>query len=358
MKGSRAYPFTSIRMGLHAHKMKRIIATLLAIFLVFSVSACSAQSNISSGKTDDGKLNVITTIFPQYDFSREIGGDKLNISMLLPPGSESHSFEPSPQDIINIGKCDVFIYVGGESESWVDTILESMDTSHMTILSLMDMVDTVEEEIVEGMEHKHDEDHAYEEDHSHTEEEEHTHKEDEPEEAEYDEHIWTSPVNAMNIAEQISKSFAECDPENADFYKERTESYIKELEDLDAQFRDIVDGASRKTLVFGDRFPFRYFADEYGLTYYAAFPGCSTETEPSAQTVAFLIDMIKEEDISAVFHIEFSNERMADTISESTGVKKLLLHSCHNVSRDDINDGVNYLELMRQNAINLKEALH
>jgi len=338
--------------------MKRIIAVLLLVFLVFSVCACSAQGNVSSGETGKGRLRVITTIFPQYDFSREIGADKLNLSMLLPPGSESHSFEPSPQDIIDIGECDVFIYVGGESESWVDTILESVDTSHMTILSLMDMVDTVEEEIVEGMEHEHDEDHAHEQDHTHTEDEEHAREEDEQEEAEYDEHVWTSPVNAMKITQQITKAFAERDPQNADFYEENAENYIKELENLDAQFREIVDGASRKTLVFGDRFPFRYFADEYGLTYYAAFPGCSTETEPSAQTVAFLIDMIKEQDIPAVFHIEFSNERMADTISESTGCEKLLLHSCHNVSRDDINGGVNYLDLMRQNAINLKEALY
>lgn len=335
--------------------MKRLFTVLLCIVLVFSVSACSAEGTAPSGTAEEGRLKVITTIFPQYDFAREIAGDKLNLSMLLHPGSESHSFEPSPQDMIDIGECDVFIYVGGESESWVNTILESMDTSHMTILSLMDMVDTVEEEIVEGMEHEHDEDHEHEEDHSHTEEEEHSHEE---EEAEYDEHVWTSPVNAMKITEQISETFVTLDPENADFYRENTEAYLKELEDLDTQFQEIVDGAARKTLVFGDRFPFRYFADEYGLDYYAAFPGCSSETEPSAQTVAFLIDMIREQEIPAVFHIEFSNERMADSISESTGAKKLLLHSCHNVSRDDINSGVNYLDLMQQNAMNLKEALY
>lgn len=340
--------------------MKRIFTALLAVLLTFSITACDAGAPVSSGapEEEDKKLNVITTIFPQYDFSREVGGDRVNLTMLLPPGSESHSYEPSPQDIIEIRNCDVFIYVGGKSESWVDTILESMDTSHMTVLSLMDIVDVVEEEIVEGMEHEHEEGHDHEDGHSHAEDEEHTHEESEQEAAEYDEHVWTSPVNAIKITKQIGETFAGRDPQNADFYQENTDSYIGQLEDLDAQFHEIVDGAARKTLVFGDRFPFRYFADEYGLSYYAAFPGCSTDTEPSAQTVAFLIDMIKEQEIPAVFHIEFSNERMADTISESTGAKKLLLHSCHNVSRDDINAGVNYLDLMLQNAENLKEALY
>lgn len=339
-------------------KMKRILSILLCVFLIGSIAACSAEDKMSSGEADDGKLTVITTIFPQYDFSREVGGDKLNLSMLLPPGSESHSYEPSPQDIIGIGECDVFIYVGGESESWVRTILNSMDTSNMTILSLMDMVDAVEEELVEGMEHEHEEDHDHEDGHSHAEGEEHAHEEGEPEEAEYDEHVWTSPVNAMKITGQISETFQELDPQNAGFYQENADNYVKELEALDAQFCEITDGAVRKTLVFGDRFPFRYFADEYGLDYYAAFPGCSSDSEPSTQTVAFLIDMIKEEEIPVVFHIEFSNGRMADTISDSTGAKKLQLHSCHNVSRDDINNGVNYLDLMGQNAVNLKEALY
>lgn len=324
--------------------MKRILPILLAAVLMLSISADGGPYARAAENTPDSQIRVVSTIFPGYDFTRAVAGDSVEVTMLLPPGSESHSFEPTPQDILKIQNCDVFLYVGGESDTWVDGILDSMDTSHMTILPMMDLVETLEEEIKEGME----------EDHEHAEEE---HAE---EEHEYDEHVWTSPVNAMVITQAIADALSALDPDqtHAEAYQSRCAAYLAQLKALDAAFREVVQNAPRHTLVFGDRFPFRYLVAEYGLDYYAAFPGCSTETEPSAKTVAFLMDKVKAESIPVVFHIEFSNEKMADTLCESTGAKKLLLHSCHNLTKADFESGVTYLELMAQNVEALKEALH
>ncbi|MDR1318411.1 MAG: metal ABC transporter substrate-binding protein, partial [Treponema sp.] len=276
-------------------------------------------------------------IFPPYDFVREIAGDRVNLTMLLPPGAESHSFEPTPRDIIRVQNCDVFIYVGGESDAWVERILESMDTSRMEIITLMDCVEVVEEIIVEGMQEE---------------------EEGEEEEIEYDEHVWTSPKNAKLIVQKITGVLKQRDAANAAAYEDNAGSYLAKLTSLDAAFQSMVDGAKRKTFVFGDRFPFRYFADAYGLSYFAAFPGCSTETECSAATVAFLVDKVKAEKIPVVFHIELSNEKIADTLCEETGAKKLLLHAAHNISKRDFDRGANYYDLMSQNVQNLKEALY
>jgi zinc transport system substrate-binding protein len=282
-----------------------------------------------------GAVNVVVTIFPPYDFVRAIAGDKVNLTMLLPPGAESHSYDPTPRDIIAIQKSALFIYTGGESDFWVDRILKSMDQGGMKILAMLDAVDAVEEEIVEGMEEE----------------------EGGEEEPEYDEHVWTSPKNAQRIIAAITEALCEIDGSNAALYRQNAAGYNARLDELDAAFRGVVNTARRKTVVFGDRFPFRYFADEYGLSYFAAFPGCSTETEPSAATVAFLIDKIKTERIPVVFHIELSNERMADAISEATGAKKLLLHACHNISKREFDNGVTFLELQQANIERLREAL-
>jgi len=309
-----------------------IILITLAVFL-FGIGSCKKNKNTVT-RSADGKLNVTATNFPPFDFVRRIAKDKVNLNLLLPPGAESHSFEPSPRDIITVQNSGVFIYVGGESDTWVDRILETMDTSKMIIIKMLDVVDAVEEEIVEGME-----------------------AEEEEEEAAYDEHVWTSPRNAILIVKAINTALCEADPANADFYGKNTAAYIEDLARLDAAFKGVVDGAKRKTIIFADRFPFRYFADAYGLKYFAAFPGCSTETEPSVATVAFLIDKVKAEKIPVVFHIELSTERMADTICGETKAKKLLFHACHNISKKDFDAGLGYLDLMRVNVENLKEAL-
>jgi len=318
--------------------MKKIILIAILVIALFSVIGCKPARTAGN----EEKLNVTVTIFPAYDFVRQIAGDRVNIAMLLSPGAESHSFEPSPRDIITIQKSDLFVFTGGESDAWVERILQSMNTENMSIFAMIDFVDVVEEEFVEGMEHDHD----------------HDHEEDYCEDAEYDEHVWTSVQNAILLIRSIAEILCELDEAHAEFYKENAAAYIEELEKLDAAFSELVEGASRKTIVFGDRFPFRYFADAYDLSYFAAFPGCSTDTEPSAATVAFLINKIRAENIPVVFHIELSNERMANTISEETGAKKLLLHSVHNITKRDFDSGIGYLELMRRNIEALREALY
>jgi zinc transport system substrate-binding protein len=313
--------------------MKKFLVLITLAAILIGINGCKKNKNAVT-RNADGKLIVTAVNFPPFDFVRRIAKDKVNIKLLLPPGAESHSFEPSPRDIITVQNSSLFIYVGGESESWVERILETMDTSKMIIIKMMDLVDAVEEEIVEGME-----------------------AEDEEEETAYDEHVWTSPQNAILIVKAINTALCEADPGNADFYGKNTDVYIEDLARLDAAFKAVVKGAKRKTIIFADRFPFRYFADAYGLKYFAAFPGCSTETEPSVATVAFLIDKVKAEKIPVVFHIELSNERMADTICGETGAKKLLFHACHNISKKDFDAGLGYLDLMRVNVENLKEAL-
>ena len=314
--------------------MKRVVFILITLAaLLYGVSGCKQNRNAVI-RNANGKINVTAANFPPYDFVRQIAGDRVNLSMLLSPGAESHSFEPSPRNIITIQNSAVFIYTGGESDGWVDRILESMDTSGMKILRMIQIVDAVEEEIVEGME-----------------------KESEEEETAYDEHVWTSPQNAILIVNAITDALCEADSANAAFFRQNAQTYTNQLDELDKQFKAAVDGAKRKIIIFGDRFPFRYFTDAYGLTYYAAFPGCFTDTEPSVATVAFLINKIKAEKIPVVFYIELSNERMADTISGETGAKKLLLHACHNISKRDFEAGLGYLDFMRLNVENLREAL-
>lgn len=280
-------------------------------------------------------LSIVVTNFPAYDFSRQITGGDANVQMLISPGSESHSYEPSPRDIVKIQQSDLFICVGGESDEWIDDILDSLDTEKMNIIRLMDYVTPINEMITEGMQADGD-------DHD---------------EIEYDEHIWTSPKNAKILVQNISNELCRIDEKNKDKYTANTDSYIAEIDKLDKSFSDVVANGARNTLIFGDRFPFAYFATEYDLDCYAAFPGCSAETEPAAATVAFLINKVKEENIPVVLYIEFSNEKMADAICEETGVKKLLFHSCHNVTADDFEKGITYIDLMNSNLEVLKEAL-
>jgi zinc transport system substrate-binding protein len=331
-------------------KMKKFIAIFALFMLAFIFYGCetSKTETIEVGPDtteaeSDTTLRIVTTGFPPYDFARVVAGDTAEITMLLKPGAESHSFEPTPQDIISIQNCDLFVYVGGESDVWVENILESIDTSEITILPLMSTVEPVEEEIVEGMEEE--------------EEEEAASEGEEEEEPEYDEHIWTSPANAKKIVDAIAIALSDLDPENAEGYSYNALEYTLELLRLDEALRDVVEESTRNTIVFGDRFPFRYLADTYGLEYYAAFPGCSTETEASAATVAFLVDKIKDEGIPVVFYIELSNEKMANAISEATGAKPMLLHACHNISKEDFDNGATYLELMNKNVEALREAL-
>ena len=339
-------------------------AVLLAACVALSSAGCGTDggaarnSGSPADSTDDGKISVVTTIFPPYDFVREIAGDQVELQMLLKPGEETHSYEPTPQDIIAIQNSDVFIYTGGENDVWVEDILESMPESGMLTLRLMDCVETVEEEQVEGMKgsagHNHD---AEEYDDAHA-----GHPDDaeggEESPHELDEHVWTSPVNASAITEQIKNVLSQADPAHGELYEEKTLAYQEQLAELDGQFRDVVENAKRDLMIFGDRFPFRYFADEYGLKYYAAFPGCAGDTEPSAATMAFLIEKVREEQVPAVLKMELSNADIAEAIAEATGTEVKVFYSCHNLSADDFENGETYLTMMQKNVETLKEVLN
>ena len=329
---------------MHRRTYILIFALVLAL-----LSGCTSDVEIQ----DNGKINIVATVFPAYDFAREITEGSANITLLVPPGSEVHGFEPTPQDIIRIEKCDLLIRNGGEGEVWLEEILEGLDRD-IAVVTMLECVEALEEETKEGMqsvEHEHEHGHEHEHEHEHEQEHEHEH------EVEYDEHVWTSPVNARLICRAIAKALCASDADNAKKYENACEEYCVKLSELDREFREIVDGAACKTVVFADRFPVRYFVEEYGLEYFAAFPGCAEDTEPSAKTVAFLIDRVREYKTPAVFYIEFSNEKMADIICEDTSCKKLLFSSCHNVTAEQFENGASYLELMAENAINLREAL-
>lgn len=310
--------------------MKKIMAVLTA-FVVVSL----AFGGAAFAQDPTGKLSVVATNFPAFDFARQVAGEAANVTMLLPPGAESHTYEPTPRDILAIQNADLFVFTGGESDAWVEDILSSFD-HEVPALRMIDCVTALEEEIVPGMQAE---------------------EETGSEQTEYDEHVWTSPKNAILIEQAIAKALQTLDPDNAAAYQANAAAYTAELEALDARFAEFFGAVSNKTLILGDRFPLRYFAEEYGLTYFAAFPGCSTETEPSAATISFLIDKVRSEGVSTVFYIEFSNHLVADSIAEQTGAKTALFHSCHNVSQADLDAGATYLKLMAGNLETLKGAM-
>lgn len=338
--------------------MKKFQKGLLAGAVIFAVSltGCKAQPK----EQGEDRLQVAATVFPYYDFTRQIAGDNVELSMVVPAGMDSHSFEPTPADMRLIQNADILICNGGAMEHWLTEVLDAVDTSDMTVITMMDYVDTVEEELVEGMEGGSHGDH----DHAHAGEEclfdgpefemdEDGHRE----EIEYDEHIWTSPVNAMTAAEVICNVLSEKDPDHADMYKSREMAYQKELQEIDRGFREVSNNRKRSMIILGDKFPFRYLAEEYQLDYRAAFSGCSTDTEPSARTIAYLIDKVKEKQIPTVYYLELSSHRVAEIIGEETGAVPLLLHSCHNVTRAQFDSGITYAQLMRQNVENLRRGL-
>ena len=319
--------------------MKKILFVLLVLCTCFLVG-CGNNKN-------ETKYNIVATSFPCYDFARAVikDVDDISVDMLLKPGAETHDFEPTPQDIIDIKNSDMFIYVGGESDTWIDDILKDIDVNKTKIIKLTDIVDLYEEETVEGMEEEH-------------EHEEHDHDHEEEEEEEYDEHVWTSPVNAIKIVNKIKEEVINIDSSNKEVYNKNASKYIDELSNIDEKIKDVVKNAKRKVLVFGDRFPLRYFVEEYKLDYRAAFPGCSEQTEASAKTVTYLIDYVKKNNIPVVFHIELSNGKIADTIAEETSAKVLEFHTAHNISKKDFDNEVTFVDLLKKDIEVLKEALN
>ena len=309
--------------------MKKLLCGILLLALLLPLAAC--------GKTqaDSGKLKVVASAFPEYDLTRAVAGERAEVTLLLKPGTEPHSYEPTPQDVLSLHNAALFVYGGGESDVWADRLL-SGDLSGLNTLKLMDYALLREEETPDYM----------------------TVSEAEEEEDVYDEHVWTSPLNAMRIVEGIRDALCEIDPDGAETYQANAEAYLAELTTLDGKLRELTENAERKLLLFGDRFPFLYLTREYGLDYAAAFPGCSGDTDANPATVAYLIDMAAEEQLPVVLKCDLSAGKLADTIAEACGARVLTLYSAHTVSKADFEAGETYLSLMERNLTVLREALN
>ncbi len=338
--------------------MKKVFALVLSLALFVSCAA------IGTGFAESKKLHIVTTVFPIYDWVREIAGneaDHVEITLLLDNGVDLHSYQPTAQDILAISTADLFIYVGGESDEWVEDVLESAMNPDLKVISLVEtMGDGIKmEEIVEGMEHEHDHDGGYEEEeHDH---DDHGEEHDHEHEQEADEHVWLSLRCARKLTAVIADTLSEIDPDFADQYQANASAYMGKLDELDRKYAETVENAKYKTILFGDRFPFRYLADDYGLNYYAAFSGCSAESEASFATVVFLAKKVDELGLPAVLTIEHPRTRIAETVVEATVSKdqKILeMDSMQGTTSSDIQAGLTYLSVMESNLEVLKEALN
>ena len=322
---------------------KKIFAFILTILSAVCLAACDGAA--PAGGSQDDKVQIVATIFPEYDWVMNILGDKsgdAEVTMLLDRGVDLHSYQPTADDILKISTCDMFIYVGGESDEWVADALKEAVNKDMVAVNLLEVLGTSvkEEETVEGMQEEEHEEHE--------------------EEAEYDEHVWLSLKNAATLTEYISNELQKLDPDNAKSYEKNTEDYVAKLKELDKKYSDTVEKATIKTVLFGDRFPFRYLTDDYGLTYYAAFVGCSAETEASFETVMFLAKKVDELKLPAVMTIEGDDHRIAETIVENTqsrDQKILTMDSMQSTTSDDVKGGTTYLSVMENNLTALAEAL-
>lgn len=328
--------------------MKKLVSIFLSTVIIcslFSISGCGKNEKVQKS---DGKISIVTTIFPYYDFVRQLAGDKADVRLLLSPGSDPHSYEPTPSDIVAIENCDLFIYNGGESDEWVDGVLSSIENKNVKVMKMMEYVTLRHEQ---SMDHNHE--HAEHEDMDDNDEG-HDHEEGE----EYDEHIWTSIRNAERMSASIADELISVDSKNSDYYNEKKADYISSLDSLDKKFTEVANNKKRDTLVFGDRFPFLYFVSDYDLGYECAFPGCSHETEPSTAVVSHLIDFTRENNIPVVFYLELSSGKIAQIISEDSSAKTMQFSSCHNVTKKDFENGATYISVMEQNLEALKEALY
>ena len=322
--------------------MKKSMAFLMCLLItVLALTGC--------GKADKNKkLSIVATTFPEYDWVVQVMGeeaDQADLTLLLDNGVDLHSYQPTAEDIIKISSCDMFIYVGGESDDWVDDVLAQAHNKDMVIVNLLEVLkdDIKEEEIVEGMQAQEEE------------------EDEESGEAEYDEHVWLSLKNAAKLCRYLSEELGKIDPGNKELYADNADDYLEKLNALDASYQEAVDAAKTKTLLFGDRFPFRYLADDYGLKYYAAFAGCSAESEASFSTIQFLAEKVDELGLTAIMQIESADGKIARTIKETTKTKNqtvLTLDSMQSTTSQDVKNGATYLSVMEKNLDVLKKALN
>lgn len=340
--------------------MKKLLSVFTALSLTAGcITACSTNN---APAADNKNLQIVTTIFPEYDWVMNILGDNpanAEVTMLLDNGADLHSYQPTASDILKISTCDVFVYVGGESDEWVDDVLKEATNKDMVVINLMDELGNAvkEEEIIEGMEgHDHEDEDHDDEDHDH--DHEHHHEEGE---VEYDEHVWLSLKNASVLVGAISEAIAKADSANAATYRANASAYIDKLNALDKEYSDMVSAAARNVLVFGDRFPFRYLIDDYSLVYYAAFVGCSAESEASFETIMFLAGKVDENSLTSVITIEGKEHKIAETIISNTATKDqkiLTLDSMQTTTMADVKNGTTYISVMESNYEVLKEALN
>lgn len=304
----------------------KIAGPLCLLILPLVFAACSAKAAPSTN-TDD-RLSVVATLFPQYDFARQIAGQHAQVTLLLPPGGESHSYEPSPSDVIRISGADIFFYTGENMETWVPKLLLGIDSPSLQVTDVSAGI-TLDGEDEDG--------------HGH---------------GGFDPHIWTSPIKAKQMVQNISDALCAADPDHAADYRANTAAYLEKLDALDTRFRAVTANGRRKDFVFASRFACRYFAEEYGLIPDSPYASCSAETEPGAQDMARVIDHVRNAGIPVIFYQELTDGRMSQSIAEATGAVPLLFHSCHNVSKDEFENGATYLSLMEQNAENLERGLN
>lgn len=370
---------------------KKVFGLVLAGAVFFT--GCSAKTEKTDKvENNKNKLKVVTTIFPEYDITRAIAKDKIDLELLIKPGVDVHSFSPTPQDIKTVESSNVFIYGGTDHDTWVETLTKSIDMKDKKVVKLVDGIEQLKEETVDGMKHEHDHDHDHDHDdkeekddhdHDHDEKDEkhdhdhdhdkkdekHDHDHDEKNEKEekhnhdhdddeLDPHYWTSPKNAIKMVNTITNALVEKDPENAEFYKENAKNYIKQLEEVDKELHNVVDNAKIKKVVVADRFPFRYLFADLGLEYRALFSACSVESTASAGQIKKMVDYVKTNKIPVVYRIEMGKGEMAETVAKDSGAKVKLLHSIHTVTKDEFDKGVTYIDLMKQNIEALKEGLN
>ena len=317
---------------------KKIILIAIFIAIVTIMIALIAKTGIDTKKSE-GKKQVVVSNFASYDFLRAIIGDDDNVELtfMLGPGKDAHSYSPTPQDLVKIQNSDMFVYIGGDSENWSTDTVEDIDKNKTKVICIADFVDKMKEEEIDGAEEE----------------------EEEEEESAFDDHIWTSPSNAIKMVETLEKAMEEIRPENKEKYKKNSEEYIEKIKEVDSKIQEIVDNRVRDTLVFGDKMPMQYFINYYGLKVSAAFSGCSTETEPSAKTRAYLENKVREEKIPVVLYIELNNNPVAAGIAEAVGngCKAMQIQTLHNVSLDDFKNGETWVSLMTRNLDVLRQAL-
>lgn len=345
--------------------MKNISKKIFGLILagVVLITGCTAKTEKKDkGDNTKGKLKVVTTIFPEYDITRAIAKDKVDLELMIKPGVDVHSFTPTPQDIKTVQNSDIFVYGGTEHDKWVENLTKSIDMKNKKVVKLVDGIQQLEEESVDGMKHEHHNDDEkkdeHNHDHKHEKKDKHNHDHENESDKELDPHYWTSPKNAIQMVKTITNALVEKDPDNAEFYKENAKNYIKQLEGVDKELHDVVDNAKIKKVVIADRFPFRYLFKDLGLEYRALFSGCSVESTASAGQIKKMVDYVKENKIPVVYHIEMGKGELAETVAKNSGAKVKLLHSIHTVTKEDFDKGVTYIDLMKQNVEALKEGLN